>query len=75
MQKQLKEINSSYRPLLKSCQVMERLGYEDGPAFWRFVKASGLPHIRLNCRRIMFDQQQVEDWLAHRTVGGREGAS
>ena len=48
---------------------MERLGYADGPSFYRFVRSAGLPHIRLNARRIMFDEATLNDWLARRTIG------
>jgi len=60
---------SSSRPLLTSAAVMERLGYADGPSFYRFVRSAGLPHIRLNARRIMFDEATLNDWLARRTIG------
>lgn len=47
------------------------LGYKgkSSSAFWQFVYSSGVPHIRLNSRRIMFSEIAVFDWLEKRSVG------
>ena len=47
------------------------LGYKgkSAGAFWQFVHSSGVPHIRLNSRKIMFSEVAVYDWLAKRSVG------
>lgn len=47
------------------------LGIRESPrdTFWQFVHSSGVPHIRLNRRRIMFSELAVYDWLAKRSVG------
>lgn len=47
------------------------LGYKGktASAFWQFVRSAGVPHIRLNRRKIMFSEIAVYDWLAQRSVG------
>ena len=57
--------------LLTSAAVKARLGYRNKASFWAFVHRAGLPCIRLNARRIMFDQQQLEDWIASHSTTGR----
>ena len=52
------------RKLLKSDVVMELFGYQNRSAFWDFVKRDGVPHIRFNARRIMFEEQALNDWLS-----------
>jgi hypothetical protein len=48
------------------------LGYrgKSSSSFWQFVQSNGVPHIRLNSRRIMFSERAVHDWLLKRSVGG-----
>lgn len=53
--------------LLTSAVVRARWGYKDRASFWSFVRSAGVPHIRLNARRIMFDENQLADWLAKRS--------
>lgn len=50
-------------------KVMAALGYRNRDAFWSFVKKSGLPRIRLNARRIVFDPRAVDAWLQRRAIG------
>lgn len=47
------------------------LGYKgkSSSAFWQFVRSAGVPHIRMNRRRIMFSEVAVYEWLAKRSVG------
>ena len=59
------------RSYLASCKVMALLGYKDRGAFWDFVHRSGVPHVRLNARKIMFEEQALADWLAHRSSNRR----
>ena len=59
------------RRLLKSSVVMALLGYQNRSSFWEFVRRDGVPHIRLNRRRIMFEEQSLTDWLARRSSNGR----
>ena len=56
-------------PLLTSAAVMVRLGYKNRSSFWQFIKSSGVPHIRLNQRRIMFDPRALNAWLDRRSIG------
>ncbi len=58
------------RQLVDSTTMMARFSYRSRDAWWEFVRAQGIPHIRLNARRIMFDPAQVDAWLEKRTVGG-----
>lgn len=55
------------RCYLKSSVVMELLGYSNRGAFWEFVRRDGVPHIRFNLRRIMFEEQALMDWLRRRS--------
>lgn len=55
------------RRFLKSSAVMEALGYTNRAAFWEFVRAEGVPHIRLNARRIIFEELALQDWLHRRS--------
>lgn len=59
----------SERKFLKSSAVQKLLGYEDKASFWVAVKAAGIPFIRINPRRILFDEAAVSAWLQRRTVG------
>ncbi len=51
------------RRYIKSAAVMELLGYQNRAAFWAFIRNAGVPHVRLNARRIMFEEQALSDWL------------
>jgi hypothetical protein len=57
--------------LLSSGAVMARFGYKSRSSFWAFVTAKGVPHIKFNGRKIMFDPAALAEWEAKRTVGGR----
>ena len=54
---------------LKSDQVMTMLGYSNRSSFWQSVKRSGIPYVRVNARRCLFDQRQLSAWLLRRSVG------
>jgi|GEM_PF-6375002 len=47
------------------------LGYKgkSSSAFWQFVHSSGVPHLRVNRRKIMFSEAAVYDWLTKRSDG------
>jgi predicted DNA-binding transcriptional regulator AlpA len=64
-------VSLTARKLLKSSAVMQLLGYENRSAFWDFVRRDGVPHIRFNPRRIMFEEQALSDWLARRSCRQR----
>ncbi len=55
------------RKFLKSSVVMEALGYTNRAAFWDFVRSAGVPHIRLNARRIIFEEAALADWIERRS--------
>lgn len=55
------------KKLLSSVQMRKILRYDNAASFREFVKASGIPHIKINSRRILFDQAKVDRWLAART--------
>jgi predicted DNA-binding transcriptional regulator AlpA len=50
-------------------EMMAYFGYSDSEAFLEFAKKSGLPRIRLNARRTMFDPVAVQAWVDRRTIG------
>jgi len=58
---------------MKSEEAQRLLCYTDKKSFWDFVHAQGVPCVRLNARRILFDRAAVEAWLGRRTIG--KGAS
>ncbi len=55
---------------LSSREVMPLLGYRDLSGFWDAVKAAGIPFIRINSRRCVFEESSLRAWLDRRTVGG-----
>ena len=62
----------SGRRYVKSSVVMGLLGYQNRAAFWAFIRQAGVPYVRLNARRIMFEEQALADWLnRHSTCQGR----
>lgn len=50
---------------------MGLLGYRNRSSFWEFVKRDGVPHIRFNLRRIMFEEQALMDWIRRHSSHGR----
>lgn len=56
---------------LKSDAVMQLLGYRNRSSFWEFVRRSGVPHVRLNPRRIIFEERALNDWLSRRSSNRR----
>ena len=59
----------SEAPFLKSDQVMTILGYTDRSSFWQAVRRSGIPYVRVNARRCIFDREQLMAWIQRRSVG------
>ena len=55
------------RSFLKSTDVMATLGYSNRSSFWEFVRRNGVPHIRLNQRKIIFEEDALGDWLNSRS--------
>jgi hypothetical protein len=56
--------------LVSSKVVMPRLGYRNRASFWEFVRRHGVPHIRFNARRIMFEPNALNNWLSRRSSNG-----
>ena|GEM_PF-1039995 len=54
---------------LTAKQVMPLLSYSDCSGFWQAVKGAGIPFIRINARRCLFEESAVRAWLDSRTVG------
>lgn len=63
--------NITQRPLLTPKEVRRLLNYKGScsSSFWAFVRSAGMPFIRLNARRYLFDPAAVEAWLRKRAVG------
>jgi len=55
--------------LLSAREVQRHFGYTNSTAFFAFVRRAGVPCVRLNPRRIMFEPKAVEAWLRKRAVG------
>ena len=62
-------VETSAPRLLSGAEVMMKFGYKNRSYFWQFIKYSGVPHIRFNARKIMFDPRALDGWLARRSVG------
>ena len=58
-------------PFLSSRAVMARFGYKNNSAFFAFVRAQGVPFVRLNARKLVFDPASLEAWVSKRSVGTR----
>jgi predicted DNA-binding transcriptional regulator AlpA len=54
---------------LTATDVMRLLSYTDRSAFWQAVRRNGLPYVRLNARRCVFEESAVREWLDAHTVG------
>lgn len=50
-------------------EAMRRLSYRSRQSFWVAVHSQGIPHIRINARRIIFPRDAFTAWLESRTVG------
>jgi hypothetical protein len=55
--------------LLNSDEARERCGYQNRISFMAAVRNYGIPHIRFNARRIMFDPDALDEWMRARTIG------
>lgn len=47
---------------------MQIIGYKCRKAFWRFVSATAVPHVRLNARVVKFPEAALQEWLSKRTA-------
>lgn len=59
---------------LKPDELFTLLGYRSRAEGWRAVKRAGVPFIRVNARKALFDEREVAAWLAARTVGTRRAS-
>ena len=50
---------------------MTFFGYSSRSSFWEFVHAKGVPHIRINGRKVMFDPLALNRWLEKRDTSGK----
>ena len=55
---------------LTAKQVMPLFGYSDVGSFWSACRAAGVPFIKFNQRKILFEEKAVQAWLDSRRVGG-----
>jgi hypothetical protein len=64
---------TAIRPLRDSEWGMKVFNYtpERRSAFWQFVYTNGIPVVRLSPRKLMFDEQQIRDYIARRSTGGQ----
>ena len=60
------------KPLLTSKEVMDYFKYTDVTGFWEFVKREGVPHIRIAQRKILFNQDALEQWVKRRSIGNHD---
>jgi hypothetical protein len=51
--------------------VFALLGYRDSSVGWKAVRRAGIPYVRINARRILFEEVQVRAWIDRHTVGTR----
>ena len=56
---------------LSANQLRPAMGYSDRAAFWSAVRAAGVPFIKINQRKILFEERAVAAWLDSRRVGGK----
>ena len=54
---------------LRPAEVFALLGYTDRSAAWQAVKRAGIPFVRINARRCLFEESAVRAWLDAQTVG------
>lgn len=59
------------RRYLPSRTVMEMLNYRNRASFHEWIKSSGVPHTRLNARKIVFDESALSAWLETRTSSSK----
>lgn len=52
-----------------SREVMELLGYKDSTTFFQAVRRIGLPYVRITRSKTVFRADDLNAWMASRTVG------
>ncbi len=56
-------------------QAMAYLGYTEKTGFLKAVKRYGVPRIKINKRRVVFQRASLEAWRADRTIRPARGRS
>lgn len=54
---------------LPTREVMRLLGYSNRASFWQTVRQNGPAFIRVNSRRALFAEADVQAWLKSRKIG------
>lgn len=54
---------------LQTSEVMKLLRFSDRASFWHTARTAGIPFIRVNARRALWEESAVRDWLNRRSVG------
>lgn len=57
---------------LTTSEAARLLRYESEVCFRRAVAREGIPHVRVNARRMLFPRSALEAWMQRRTVGGAQ---
>ena len=59
------------RKFLTSAEVKKMLGYSNTSAaeFMQMIRKERAPFVKLNSRRIIFDEAQLTAWIERRTFG------
>jgi hypothetical protein len=52
---------------------MKYFGYKNRTSFWQFIHRCAVPHVRLNRRKIMFEEQALADWIDRRSIAATFG--
>ena len=61
-------------PLRNSAWACRRFNYrypEQRSAFFQWLHANAVPHVRTGRRKIQFDERQINDWIARRSSSHR----
>lgn len=58
--------------LVPAGRIMKELNYTDRQSFWAMVKKSNIPRYQIGERKILFDLEEVRQWIARRRIGGNQ---
>lgn len=56
-------------PLVTPEEVMAVLRYTDRDSFMHMARRKGIPRVRINARKILFDRVGTELWIRRRWIG------
>lgn len=54
---------------LSSREAAKLMGYSNPVSYLRAVRKYGIPHIRINEKKLIFDRASLERWKQSRTIG------